>query len=87
MKNQTSQFAIREEEEKDFEAISRLLEKAFAKDPHSDHQEAIIVERLRSLTSYIRQLSLLAIAEGKVVGYLMMSNAKVGEETALAMAP
>lgn len=87
MNNQTSQFAIREEEEKDFKAISRLLEEAFAKDPHSDHQEAILAERLRGSASYIRQLSLVAIANGKVVGYLMMSKAKVGEETALALAP
>lgn len=80
MNNQTSQFAIGEEEEKDFKAISRLLEEAFAKDSHSDHQEAILVERLRGSASYIRQLSLVAIANGKVVGYLMMSKAKVGRK-------
>lgn len=87
MKNQTAQFAIREEEEKDFEAISRLLEEAFAADPHSDHQEAMLVERLRSSSSYIRKLSLVAVAKVEVVGYLMMSKAKVGNETALALAP
>lgn len=80
-------ISIRVEEAKDFEAIKRLLEEAFLSSPHSDHQEAALVSKLRESASYIKELSLVATKGEEVIGYLMMSKVKVGGEIALALAP
>lgn len=51
---------IATEEEKDFEAISKLLIEAFKNEEHSNHDEHVLVQKLRKSSSYLPRLTLTA---------------------------
>ena len=71
---------IREERPEDFAAIRMVNQEAFAQD-----QEANIVDALRA--NGAAMLSLVAIADGTLVGHIMYSPVDVGEVTAVALGP
>lgn len=83
---------IRQEEEKDYQKVSELIEEAFKGVEYSDHQEHFLVERLRKSEAFIPELSLVAENEkGDVVGHILFTKLKIenGSETfeSLALAP
>jgi len=77
---------IRPEEPKDFPAVYEVNTRAFKR-----KEEACLVDRLRSGASFIPGLSLVAIAQNKVVGHILLSKIFIeganGTHTALALAP
>ncbi len=85
------QMIIRKETEKDFKSVFKLIEKAFRKEKFSDHQEQFLVERLRKSNSFIPEFSLVAELDGKIVGYILLTQIKIlndhTEHLSLALAP
>lgn len=71
---------IREETAADVEAIREVNRRAFAQE-----QEGNIVDALRSNGAAL--LSMVAIADGEVVGHIMYSPATVGETRGAALGP
>lgn len=60
-----NKIQIEKECEKDFEEIDHLLIEAFKDDINSDHQENILVKKLRQSKSYINELTLVAKIDKK----------------------
>ncbi|MBV8328758.1 N-acetyltransferase [Chryseobacterium sp.] len=83
---------IRQEEEKDFKKVFQLIEEAFEQMEYSDHQEQILVEKLRTSEAFIPELSLVAEDEnGEITGHILFTKIKIenGSEAyeSLALAP
>ncbi len=68
---------IRGETESDFESISQVTKAAFADCPHGNHTEQFIVSALRNAGALM--ISLVAEAEGKVVGHIAFSPVVVSD--------
>lgn len=61
--------------------IFRLLEKAFADVPESDHREPFLVERLHRSDTFVPQLSLVGETEDKtMVGYILLTEVEIVSE-------
>jgi putative acetyltransferase len=75
---------IRPEESDDYAAVRRVLERAFG----SGSGEAELVEALRAADAHLPELCLVALDEGRVVGHLFFSQARLetGDDV-LALAP
>ncbi len=67
-------ISIRQENEKDFQAVFSLIERAFKNELLSDHKEQILVERLRKSASFIPELSLIAVCDSQVVGHILLTT-------------
>lgn len=78
---------IRKEEPKDYEIVYSVVKEAFDSAGHSDGNEQDLVNALRKGEAYIPDLSLVAQTDGKIVGHIMFTKAKVGEDTVLVLAP
>lgn len=78
---------IRKETPKDYEDIYKIVKKAFASAEHADGNEQDLVNALRTSKAYIPDLSLVADADGKVVGHIMFTKAEVAGNTVLVLAP
>ncbi len=78
---------IRQENSADFIEVEALVKSAFETAEHSDKNEHRLVNRLRDSTGYIPQLSLVAEDNGKLIGHIMFTKAKVNDKTILALAP
>ena len=78
---------IRPEREHDFDEIRSIVKTAFAGAEHSDGDEHNLIDRLRCSDEYIPELSLIAEANGKIVGYAMFSLINIGIARAVALAP
>ena len=70
---------IRTERPDDYEAVYSLVEQAFASAEHSDGTEQDLVA--------VPELSLVAEIDGKIVGHILFTEAKVGGDTVLVLAP
>ncbi len=55
---------IRQEKSSDPTIVFELIRIAFENEQYSDHQEYILVEKLRKRTEFIPQLSMVAEVEG-----------------------
>jgi putative acetyltransferase len=72
-------FAIRPETPTDHSNIDDLFMSCFQRD-----NETQIVSQIRSKSSYINELALLALAENKIVGYVLFSKVNIiGAENTL----
>ncbi len=78
---------IRQEETKDFELVQELVKSAFQTAEHSDGNEHILVKKLRNSDGFIKELSLVAEVDGKLLGHIIFTKAKIGETNGLALAP
>lgn len=81
-------LVIRPERAEEFDEIERVVEAAFAGAEYTDGDEHRLVRRLRESAEYISELALVAADDdGRVLGYLMMSEIAVGAAKAVALAP
>lgn len=78
---------IRQEENKDYEAVYRVVKSAFDSAEHSDGREQDLVTALRNSGSFIPQLSLVAEQDGKILGHILFTQVDIGGSTQLALAP
>lgn len=78
---------IRQEREKDLKEVYKLVKEAFAKAEHSDGTEQELAAALRGSRAFVPKLSLVAEIEGKIVGHILFTQAKVGKAAVLALAP
>ncbi len=80
-------ITVREEQDKDYQAIFKLVSLAFGQD-----NESLLIDKIRKGPNYIKSLSLVATLNETIVGHILFS--KVGIETegghireTLALAP
>lgn len=83
---------VRQETNNDLPVIYNLLDKSFAKAPESDHKEKYLVKRLHDSISFIPQLSLVAEMDGKIAGYILLTQVEIvlrtgGTMPSLSVAP
>lgn len=78
---------IRQERPADYDAVYRLIREAFASAQKSDGTEQDLVNALRGSDAFIPALSLVAVADGNLVGHILFTKITVGGQTALALAP
>lgn len=82
-----NQLVIRQETAPDHVAVYQLVKEAFASAEHCDGNEQDLVSALRASSAFIPELSLVAVADGSIVGHILFTKVLVGEHTALALAP
>ncbi|WP_373778884.1 GNAT family N-acetyltransferase [Glaesserella sp.] len=78
---------IRQETNADHEAVYQLVKNAFATAKHSDGTEQDLVVKLRQSPAFVTQLSLVAEYDGQIVGYILLTEIRIGDSTELALAP
>ena len=78
---------IRQERPEDYEAVYQLIKEAFASAGHSDGNEQDLVVALRKSKSFIPELSLVALEDGKLAGHILFTKAHVRKTEVLALAP
>ena len=78
---------IRQERPEDYDAVYHIVKEAFAKAEHTDGNEQNLVVKLRESRSFIPELSLVAIEDGKIVGHILFTKALVSGAYVLALAP
>lgn len=84
------EIIVRQETGADFDGVYQVVKAAFLNAPYSIHEEDLVV-RLRNSAAFIPELSLVAEAEGKIVGHIMFTKIAIKAEeethTALVLAP
>lgn len=78
---------IRQETSKDYNTVYNLVKEAFIAAEHSDGTEQDLVTALRAGDAFVPELSLIAEIDGKMVGHILFTKAKVGSDTVLVLAP
>lgn len=83
---------IRMEVEQDFQAVFEVIRNAFENIAYSDHNEHYLVERLRGSDAFVPELSLVAVVESEIVGYILLTKINIVDANAnryqsLALAP
>ena len=78
---------IRQELPADYEEVYQVVKEAFAGAEHSDGREQDLVAALRKSSSFLPELSLVAVEDGRVVGHILFTKARVGSAQVLALAP
>ena len=78
---------IRQEKKEDYEEVYNVVKIAFATAKHRDGNEQDLVVDLRKSNNFIPELSLVAIKDNKIVGYILFTKIKVGKYEELALAP
>lgn len=82
---------IRQETKEDYPVVFKLIEEAFKNQIYSDHTEQFLVERLRKTTSFIPELSLVAVYDAQIVGHILLTRIKIHNSEnsfdSLALAP
>lgn len=84
-------MVIREEFEKDYDDVYKLIEEAFRNEEMSNHDEQNLVNRLRKSNEFIGELSIVAQMGDKIVGHIMLTKIKIVSKDrsydSLALAP
>lgn len=78
---------IRQEQTADYDSVYQIVKKAFESAEHCDGNEQDLVVALRKSKSFIPELSLVAIEDGKMVGHILFTKASVNHMEVLALAP
>lgn len=78
---------IRQENKNDYEEVYNVIKKAFETAEHSDGNEHNLVVSLRNSSSFIPELSLVAIQDKKIVVHILFTKIKIGNNEELALAP
>lgn len=80
-------LVIRQENVNDYEQVYNVIKTAFEKAEHSDGNEQDLVIALRKSNSFIPELSLIAVSGDKIIGHILFTKVKIGNNTELALAP
>lgn len=80
-------FEIRQENIRDYEDVYNVVKTAFETAEHSDGNEHDLVVALRKSENLIPELSLVALKNNKIVGYILFTKVKIGQYKELALAP
>lgn len=80
-------LVIRQETKADYETVYSVVQQAFESAEHADGNEQDLVENLRKSDAFVPELSLVAVLDDKIIGYILFTKARIGEETVLALAP
>ena len=78
---------IRQENQKDYEEVYMVVKTAFETAEHSDGNEQDLVVDLRNSDSFIPELSLVAVKEDKIVGYILFTKIEIENHEEIALAP
>ena len=83
---------IRTEQGQDHQQVFALIKKAFEQEEYTDHKEQYLVERLRKSDAFIKELSLVALLQQRIVGYVLLTEITLKSSAAnqpklLALAP
>ena len=80
-------LTIRQESKNDYEEVYNVIKTAFETAEHSDGNEQDLVVALRKSDNFIPELSLVAVMDNKIVGYILFTKIKVDKQEELALAP
>ena len=80
-------MVIRKETEADKDCIYDLVKTTLAHGPFAHRDEHNLVNRLRKSDKFMPDLSIVAERDGKVVGYALFSEVKVGQRDLLVLSP
>ena len=80
-------LVIRQENKNDYEEVYNVIKIAFETVEHSDGNEQDLVVALRDSDNFIPELSLVAVKDSKIVGYILFTKIKIGKYEELALAP
>ena len=78
---------IRQENKDDYEEIYNVVKTAFETAEHCDGNEQDLVVALRKGDNFIPDLSLVALKDNKIVGYILFTKIRIGEFEEVALAP
>lgn len=78
---------IRQENKNDYEEVYNVIKTAFETAEHSDGNEQDLVVALTKSDNFIPELSLVAVMDNKIVGYILFTKIKIGKQEELALAP
>lgn len=78
---------IRQETKNDYSEIYHLIKEAFLSAEYADGTEQDLVVALRKGNAFVPELSLVAQDNEKLVGYILFTKGKVGDDTVLVLAP
>lgn len=82
---------IREEEQKDLKEVKEMIKKSFESAEHTDNNEHNLAEKLRKSGNFIKELSLVAERDGKIIGHIMSTRLDIVSDSdkhvSLAIAP
>ena len=78
---------IRQENNDDYNEVYNVVKAAFELAEHTDGNEQDLVVSLRKSNSFIPELSLVAITDNKIVGYILFTKIKIDKHTEVALAP
>ena len=78
---------IKEAKIEDYEDVYNVIKTAFKTAQHSDGNEHELVKSLRTSDSFIPKLSLVAIKDNKIVGYILFTKVTIGFNEEIALAP
>lgn len=78
---------IRKENKSDYNEVFNLVKTAFETAEISDGDEHYLVQRLKESPFFIPELSLVAEAKNKIIGYILFTKLKTGASFQLALAP
>lgn len=78
---------IRKESKRDYDEVYDVIKTAFETAEHSDGNEQDLVVALRKSDNFIPELSLVAVEDNKIVGYILFTKIRIEEYEEIALAP
>lgn len=78
---------IRKETKNDYDKVYDVIKTAFETAEHSDGNEHDLVVALRKSDNFIPDLSLVAVEDNKIVGYILFTKIKIGKYEEITLAP
>lgn len=78
---------IRQETKQDHNQVYQLVKEAFATAARRDGNEQDLVAALRNSDAFVPELSLVAEIDGRIIGHILFTEAKVGVDLVLVLAP
>lgn len=80
-------ITIRQETKQDYKEVYKVVKEAFLNAEHADGTEQDLVERLRTSEAFVPELSLVAVVDDKIVGYILFTKITLGNTNSLGLAP
>ncbi len=80
-------ITIRQEKPSDYKTSEQVIKLSFATAEHTDGNEHNLVANLRSGSSFVPELSLVAEVDEKIIGHIMFTKMQMGRYKTLALAP